>query len=55
MKKPYDKKVFNSDINLGDIVFLRKHYVRIGESKKLNPLYEGMREVMDIRGPRLFT
>ena len=25
--------------------------MRRGESKKLNPLYEGMWEVMDIRGP----
>ena len=49
MKKQYDKKVFNSDISSGDIVILRKHYVRRGESKKLNPLYEGMWEV-----PRLF-
>ena len=51
MKKHYDKKVFNFDISLGDIVFLHKHYVRRGESKKLNPLYEGMWEVIDIRGP----
>ena len=42
MKKQYDKKVFKSDISLGDIVFLDKHYVRRGESKKLNPLCEGM-------------
>ena len=53
MKKQYDKKVFkfNSDISLGDIVFLRKHYGRRGESKKLNPLYEGMWDVIAIRGP----
>ena len=51
MKKQYDKKVFNSDISLGDIVFLLKHYVRRAESKKLNPLYEGIWEVIDIRGP----
>ena len=51
MKKQYDKKVFNSDISLGDIVFLRKNYVRRGETKKLDPLYEGMWEVIDIRDP----
>ena len=53
MKKQYDTRVHQSEMQIGDRVYVKKNYVGKGESRKLSPLYDNLSEVIEVKMPIL--
>ena len=47
----YRQEPFGTGYKVGDLVMLRKHWIRGGEVKKLSELYEGPYEIMETARP----
>ena len=53
MKKQYDERAWQNAIEVGDQVYVKKHFVKKGESKKLSPLYDNLSVVVEADMPLL--
>ena len=51
MKKYYDKKAKDYELQIGDLVFQKKNFTKGGESKKLAPLYHKLSRIVEARPP----
>ena len=51
MKMQYDRKIQENDLHIGDLVYIKKHAIKGGESKKLAPLYHSLSKVVDAKPP----
>ena len=51
MKMQYDRKIQENDLHIGDLVYIKKHAVKGGESKKLSPLYHSLSKIVDAKPP----
>ena len=47
MKEQHDKKVTNSNLQIGNQVYVRQEYAKKGESKKLNPVYNQLSTIIE--------
>ena len=51
MKQKYDRKAHDVVINVEDEIYVKKQYVRKGESKKLNVVYHDLSRVLEVCAP----
>ena len=51
MKGQHDKKVADSNLQVGDQVYIRQEYAKRGESKKLNPVYDQLSTIIESNSP----